>query len=107
MHFVFTKRKVFNFAVSILNLVPPTRIELVMTGYQPIVIPFNYRGISGGKGEIRTHTGHRMKVLHNHYATLPYVNTLGSPYNLVPVNSGCTWIKSSGSPWLFVSVNSD
>jgi hypothetical protein len=26
-------------------LVPPTRIELVMTGYQPIVIPFNYRGI--------------------------------------------------------------
>ena len=27
------------------NLVPPTRIELVMTGYQPIVIPFNYRGI--------------------------------------------------------------
>ena len=36
--------KVFNFAVAILNLVPPTRIELVMTGYQPIVIPFNYRG---------------------------------------------------------------
>jgi hypothetical protein len=31
----------------------------------------------GGKGEIRTHTGHRMKVLHNHYATLPYRNTLG------------------------------
>ena len=30
----------------------------------------------GGKGEIRTHTGHRMKVLHNHYATLPYRNTL-------------------------------
>jgi hypothetical protein len=26
-------------------MVPPTRIELVMTGYQPIVIPFNYRGI--------------------------------------------------------------
>ena len=37
--------KVFEFAVAILNLVPPTRIELVMTGYQPIVIPFNYRGI--------------------------------------------------------------
>ena len=32
------------------NLVPPTRIELVMTGYQPIVIPFNYRGIIGGCG---------------------------------------------------------
>jgi hypothetical protein len=31
----------------------------------------------GSNGEIRTHTGHRMKVLHNHYATLPYRNTLG------------------------------
>ena len=30
------------------KMVPPTRIELVMTGYQPIVIPFNYRGIIGG-----------------------------------------------------------
>ena len=28
------------------NLVPRTRIELVMTGYQPIVIPFNYPGIN-------------------------------------------------------------
>ena len=27
-----------------INLVPRTRIELVMTGYQPIVIPFNYPG---------------------------------------------------------------
>ena len=34
------------FAVAILNLVPRTRIELVMTGYQPIVIPFNYPGIN-------------------------------------------------------------
>ena len=25
-------------------MVPRTRIELVMTGYQPIVIPFNYPG---------------------------------------------------------------
>ena len=38
---------------------------------------------------------------------IPYRNTLGSPYNHVPVNSGCTWNESSGSPWLFVSVNSD
>ena len=30
----------------------------------------------GGKGEIRTHTGQRMKLLHNHYATLPYRNIL-------------------------------
>ena len=38
-----------------IKMVPPTRIELVMTGYQPIVIPFNYRGIIGRSGEIRTH----------------------------------------------------
>ena len=31
-------------------MVPPTRIELVMTGYQPIVIPFNYRGIIWNTG---------------------------------------------------------
>jgi hypothetical protein len=35
------------FAERNLNLVPRTRIELVMTGYQPIVIPFNYPGIIG------------------------------------------------------------
>ena len=29
----------------------------------------------GGKGGTRTLTGHRMKVLHYHYATLPYRNT--------------------------------
>ena len=42
------------FAVAILNLVPRTRIELVMTGYQPIVIPFNYPGIFGGRQKSRT-----------------------------------------------------
>ena len=47
-----------------------------MTGYQPIVIPFNYPGIFGGNGKSRTFTEHRMKVLHYRYATLPYVNTL-------------------------------
>jgi len=31
--------------LRVYKMVPPTRIELVMTGYQPIVIPFNYRGI--------------------------------------------------------------
>ena len=35
-------------------MVPPTRIELVMTGYQPIVIPFNYRGIFGAVDGNRT-----------------------------------------------------
>ncbi len=43
------------FAAIILNLVPPPRIERGMTGYQPIVIPFNYRGIKlGVAGGIRT-----------------------------------------------------
>jgi hypothetical protein len=42
-----------------------------MTGYQPIVIPFNYPGIFGGNGKSRTFTGHRMKVVHYRYATLP------------------------------------
>ena len=30
----------------------------------------------GGNGKSRTFTGHRMRVLHYHYATLPYKNTL-------------------------------
>ena len=59
------------FAVAILNLVPSTRIELVMTGYQPIVIPFNYKGIFGGSKENRTPingvTSHRT----NHYTMKP------------------------------------
>ena len=42
-----------------------------MTGYQPIVIPFNYPGIFGGNGKSRTFTEHRMKVVHYRYATLP------------------------------------
>ena len=33
-----------SFSFLKINLVPRTRIELVMTGYQPIVIPFNYPG---------------------------------------------------------------
>ncbi len=55
-----------------------------MLGFEPrttesksVVLPITpHRIRNGGKGEIRTHTGHRMKVLHNHYATLPYRNTL-------------------------------
>ena len=43
------------FAERNLNLVPRTRIELVMTGYQPIVIPFNYPGKIGGCCKIRTY----------------------------------------------------
>ena len=38
----------------------------------------------GGNGGSRTLTEHRMKVLHYHYATLPYLNTLAGvePANL-------------------------
>lgn len=35
-------------AASPLNLVPRARIELAKTGYQPIIIPFNYPGIKLG-----------------------------------------------------------
>ena len=59
------------FAVAILNLVLSTRIELVMTGYQPIVIPFNYKRKFGGSKENRTPingvTSHRT----NHYTMKP------------------------------------
>lgn len=40
--------------ITLQNLVPPTRIELVIAGYQPTVIPFNYRGIFGDSWENRT-----------------------------------------------------
>lgn len=43
------------FAVSILNLVLSTRIELVMAGYQPTVIPFNYKRKYGAPSRIRTY----------------------------------------------------
>ena len=79
------------------KLVACTRIELVSVDYQSTALAIELTGckfvlgrcssadrldiisrpLFGGKGEIRTHTGHRMKVLHNHYATLPYRNTLG------------------------------
>ena len=52
--FFFTIRKVISVAVSILNLVPRTRIELVMAGYQPTVIPFNYKRNIGGRRRSRT-----------------------------------------------------
>jgi hypothetical protein len=38
---------------------------------RPVYYPLYYADMFGGKGEIRTHTGQRMKLLHNHYATLP------------------------------------
>lgn len=44
MHFVFTKRKVFNFAVSILKLVACTRIELVSVDYQSTALAIELTG---------------------------------------------------------------
>jgi hypothetical protein len=40
------------------------------------VLPLDDSPNIGGNGKSRTFTGHRMKVLHYHYATLPYRNTL-------------------------------
>ena len=40
------KTGILAFVLTEQKMVPPTRIELVMTGYQPIVMPFNYRGIN-------------------------------------------------------------
>jgi hypothetical protein len=49
------KTGILAFVLTEHKMVPPTRIELVMTGYQPIVIPFNYRGIKlGDPYRIRT-----------------------------------------------------
>ena len=49
------QRVINDVAERSLKLVLSTRIELVMAGYQPTVIPFNYKRIYGGSGEIRTH----------------------------------------------------
>ena len=42
--------------------------------YQSSALLLSYKGI-GSSGKNRTYTVHRMKVLHYHYATLPYRNT--------------------------------
>jgi hypothetical protein len=52
--------------------------------------------LTGGNGRIRTYTLRRMKALHDHYATLPYRNTLGIHFysyrvmSSIPVQSGPT-----------------
>ena len=55
-------------------MVPPTGIEPVMTGYQPIVIPFNYRGIN-----LEHRVRFELTVLRIcnplHWASLPPVHT--------------------------------
>ena len=91
IHFSFIPKKVIEVAVSILKLVACTRIELVSVDYQSTALAIELTGckfvlgrcssadrldiisrpLFGGKGGTRTLTGHRMKVLHYHYATLP------------------------------------
>lgn len=52
-------------------------IEPILTESQSVVLTFTLTTpYLGGNGEIRTHTERRMKAVHNHYATLPYRNTL-------------------------------
>ena len=76
MHFLFPIKVKFEFAVSILKLVPSTRIELVIKAYQASVIPFNYKGkIGGSKGNrtpINGVTSHRT----NHYTMRPLLSTI-------------------------------
>jgi hypothetical protein len=62
------------------NLVPRDRIELPSAPCKDAALPLDERGIFGGNGKSRTFTGHRMKVLHYRYATLPYRNTLTGGY---------------------------
>jgi len=54
---------------------PKQDLNLRPTAYQAAALPLSYPGV-GSSGKIRTYTVHRMKVLHYHYATLPYRNTL-------------------------------
>jgi hypothetical protein len=60
------------------SVAPRTGLEPVTTESKSVVLPLHHQGTNfyGSDGEIRTHTGHRMKVLHNRYATSPYKNTL-------------------------------
>jgi hypothetical protein len=73
---------------------------------KPVYYPLYYAGMFGGKGEIRTHTGHRMKVLHNHYATLPYRNTLGyiDSFELPKVATGESNVFLYGRPGRYCPV---
>ena len=49
-------------------LVPPPRIERGIAGYQPTVIPFNYRGIAGAASRIWTYDQRLIKTLLYHWA---------------------------------------
>ena len=55
-------------------MVPRTRIELVMTGYQPIVIPFNYPGIIGAGSRYRAGLLQfgRLMCIHKHLTRITW-----------------------------------
>ena len=95
-------------------MVPPTRIELVMTGYQPIVIPFNYRGIFGAVDGNRT----RLNLIDNQVPYPEDYNGLnlcwvGAPAPIVlilshgPCLASCTGIDPVPTPWKGVDLASN
>ena len=67
-----------------INLVPRTRIELVMAGYQPTVIPFNYKRNKLIRGDYRgsnpNYQSHSLGCYHYNIATpKKSYTTLGVP----------------------------
>ena len=54
-------------------MAPGIGIEPILAESKSVVLPLHYPGLKfvGGNGKSRTFTGHRMKVLHYRYATLP------------------------------------
>ena len=58
-------------------LVPQDGIEPPHPAYKTGPLPLRIQGLNvGGNGRTRTYTLLRMKEVHDHYATLPYRNTL-------------------------------
>ncbi len=61
---------------------PRPRIELEIIAYQATVIPFNYPGVFGGSGEIRTHERDKPLLVFKTSAisrTLPHFHDTGAP----------------------------
>lgn len=56
------------------------RIELGCIAWQAIRLPLHHTRLYGGNGKSRTFTGHRMKVLHYRYATLPKLYTTDNSF---------------------------
>ena len=70
-HWIVSTRQVYTTVIAVCGVIQPTKTVLGLRDSNlASILKF------GGNGKSRTFTAHRMKVLHYHYATLPYVNTL-------------------------------